>query len=120
MDQAASSALSIGDAEEAFKLLSLPVSLSVSELRTLLARHPGNMLFGRAVAQYAKDHGYEDRNLLAMAGGYVSAEAGKNQINGMYDIVQRYGADVPLSVAGQNPQIRAFKRMEAEGCFDRL
>lgn len=120
VDQAVSSALSIGDAEEDFKLLALPVNLSANELHTLLARHPDNMLFARAVAQYAKDHGHEDRSLLAMAADHIDASAEKSSINGMYDILLKYVADVPLAVAAQKADIRVFEQMEAEGCFDKL
>lgn len=120
VDQAVANALSIGDAEEDFKLLSLPVTLSENELRALLARHPDNMLFGRAVAQYAADHGYNDPDLRVRGQIHVNTGNAKNQINGAYDIVLRYVSDDRLSMQRQNPGVRAFERMEAEGLFDNL
>ncbi len=59
--------LTMGDAEEDFKLLSLPVTLSPDELRALAKRHEGNVLFSHAVGEYAEAKGYNDaRDLLTL------------------------------------------------------
>lgn len=61
-EKARCEALDIGGAAEDFKLLGLPVTLTADELRAMAKRNEGNMLFGRAVAEYAQKHGYSGSN----------------------------------------------------------
>lgn len=66
-------ALSIGTAAADFQLLSLPVTLSVEDLRVLLARNAETPLFCRAVAEYAKGKGYTEAKDLLAAGENIHA-----------------------------------------------
>lgn len=68
-------ALALGTAEEDFKLLSLPVTLSADDLRVLLSRNAENVLFCRAVAEYAKNKEYNDAKDLLAAGENIHAKS---------------------------------------------
>lgn len=66
IDEERAAMLTVGNAEEDFKLLALPVTLTRDELRIMVQRNQGNALFARAVAKYAQDHGYEDKDFRIM------------------------------------------------------
>ena len=67
VEKARSEMLHMGNSEEDFKLLALPVTLSRDELRAMVKRNEGNVLFARAVAQYAEEHKYDDPDFRALA-----------------------------------------------------
>lgn len=67
VERARSEMLHIGNAEEDFKVLALPVTLSRDELRAMVKRNEGNVLFARAVAQYAENHKYDDPDFRTLA-----------------------------------------------------
>ena len=112
--------LKIGNAEEDFKLLSPPITLTNTELVTLLNRNEGNALFARAVSVYADQHGYNDPVFrIARTRGTIEgntalladAEAKLMCYCEMGDIDQALSS---------NWQIEAFKAVDEKGLFANL
>lgn len=61
-------------AEEDFKMLTLPVTLTVEELITLVNRNLDNDLFKRAVREYAEKHGIRNTTLDAACAQLSAAD----------------------------------------------
>lgn len=104
-------ALAIGAAEEDFKLLSLPVTLSADDLRVLLARNAENPLFRRAVAEYAKGKGYTDaKDLLAVSENiHAGSRAGEELCAWLRNVTE-----VPNDRLANSATIR--NHLEGKGC----
>lgn len=120
VENARSEMLRIGNAEEDFKVLALPVTLSRDELRAMVKRNEGNVLFARAVAQYAKEHNYDDRDFLALVLP-PSFDAQIRDIEHAGMRLMRYceedNLDVVLSNGGR---ARSFGAAERMGDFENL
>ena len=120
VEKARSEMLHIGNAEEDFKVLSLPVTLSRDELRAMVKRNEGNVLFARAVAQYAEAHKYDDRDLRAMANPLPFNEE-LQYINDAEAHLLRYCEEDRLDAVLQNDwRALAFAEVEGKGLFDNL
>jgi len=119
-EKAALHALSIGSAEEDFKMLSLPVNLSPDELRMMLKRNEGNVLFARAVGEYAQKHNYNGADCRDLS----ALRAHSNAINDALKlseeferILSNYLVSDKLSHMAANWQKHALERVDAEGLF---
>lgn len=120
VEKARSEMLHIGNAEEDFKLLALPVTLSRDELRAMVKRNEGNALFARAVSQYAHEHKYEEPDFRALANPlsfnddlYTADEA--------FSHLMRYCEEDRLDAVLQNDwRALAFAEVEEKGLFENL
>lgn len=120
VEKARGEMLHIGNAEEDFKVLALPVTLSRDELRAMVKRNEGNVLFARAVAQYAEKHDYNDNDLRALAAP-MSFNDELQAIDDMGAHLMRYCEEDRLNVAIANDwRARAFAMAEEKGLFDTL
>lgn len=119
VEKSRSEMLHIGNAEEDFKLLSLPVTLSPSDLRAMVKRNEGNDLFARAVSQYAKDHNYNDSDFRL--GTMPPFEEHHRQIDEADKHLMRYCEEDRLDVAiNHDWRGLAFNRVDKEGLFANL
>ena len=82
--------LSLGDAEADYKMLSMPIKLSESDLLTMADKHPNNLLFRRTVAQYAEKQGYHHPGFLAMAAEKGKHEMAQEQVRTLKSTLGRY------------------------------
>lgn len=113
-------ALHVGNAEEDFKLLSLPLTLSRDELRAMVKRNEGNALFARAVSQYAKDHQYDDADFRHMSTP-LPFNAQHQNIDAAGQQLMRYCEEDRLDVAiANNWRVRAFNKADEMGLFETL
>lgn len=120
VESARSEMLHMGNAEEDFKLLALPVTLSRDELRAMVKRNEGNVLFSRAVSQYAKDHGYDDRDFRVLANP-LPFEERHLDIDSAGTTLMRYCEEDRLDVALSNDwRERAFSKVDALGLYVNL
>ena len=120
VERARSDMLHIGNAEEDFKLLALPVTLSRDELRAMVKRNEGNALFARAVSQYAKDHQYDDADFRHMSTP-LPFNAQHQNIDAAGQQLMRYCEEDRLDVAiANNWRVRAFNKADEMGLFETL
>lgn len=120
VEKARSDMLHIGNAEEDFKVLSLPVTLSRDELRAMVKRNEGNVLFARAVAQYAEAHKYDDPEFRALANPLPFNED-LQYIGDAEAHLMRYCEEDRLDAVLQNDwRALAFSEVEEKGLFENL
>lgn len=117
VEKARSEMLHIGNAEEDFKLLALPVTLSRNELRAMVKRNEGNVLFARAVSQYAKDHQYDDPDFRRMNNPLPFEDHHRN-IDDAGQQLMRYVEEDRLDVVLNNDwRGRAFAKADEMGLY---
>ncbi len=120
VDNARSEMLHMGNAEEDFKLLSLPITFSRDELREMVKRNEGNVLFGRAVAEYAKDHKYEDPDICALANP-LPFDKQHHDIDAAGQQLMKYCEEDRLDVARSDVwRERAFSKVDEMGLYANL
>lgn len=120
VEKARSEMLHIGNAEEDFKVLALPVTLSRAELRAMVKRNEGNALFARAVAQYAKEHKYDDPDFRVLANP-LPFEDHHHNIDAAGQQLMRYVEEDRLDVVLNNDwRGRAFAKADEMGAFENL
>lgn len=119
VEEKRSAMLHLGNAEEDFKLLALPVTLSRNELRVMLKRNEGNEMFARAVGQYAQEHNYDEPDFRAL--GTDEFEMQHQNIDDAGRQLLHYCEDDRLGAAIANDwRGLAFNTVEALGLFDDL
>lgn len=119
-EKAALDALSIGNAEEDFKILAMPVKLSPTELRLMLKRNEGNALFARAVGEYAQKHDYtgaDYRDFSAFRAPATTISDSLNRSEEFTRVLSNYLVSDNLSRMTTNWQKTALERVDAEGIF---
>ena len=101
--EALNKALTDKGAEDDFRLLALPVTLSPNDLRVMLERSGSNMLFCRAVAEYADRHGYaSERDLYRhSAGNDANSAAGRELCSWLRKVID-HGEDTARHITAQN------------------
>lgn len=120
VERARSDMLHIGNAEEDFKLLALPVTLSRDELRAMVKRNEGNYLFARAVSQYAHEHKYEEPDFRALANP-LSFNDDLHTADEAFSHLMRYCEEDRLDVVIANDwHARAFNKVDALGLYVNL
>lgn len=121
IDKIEASHLTATGAEEDFKVLTLPVTLTQKELQIMAERNKGNSLFLRAVKEYAEKHNYSTQVFsgLEFASTPNFAEsrqmlaALKKQVEGYYLPCRSLDTYDPYKAA-------IFSKVEETGCFDNL
>lgn len=111
----------VGDAEEDYKLLQLPVTLSADELRTLAQRHNGDVLFLRAVSEYAQRKGYTDaKDLTALQYEKTEYDKAKERASTLEQLLDRVAPsfDDVNRVAAQAVKGHCLAGYVANGLFD--
>lgn len=120
LEQEQAAMLTLGNAEEDYKLLALPVNLTPDELRVMAKRNENNPLFKRAVAKYAEDHHYDAADLRSYASG-VSPKEQHRLIDEMGSQLTTYCEETRLnSVITHDWREAAFAACENRGLFDNL
>ena len=120
VEKSRSDMLHIGNAEEDFKVLALPVTLSRDELRAMVKRNEGNVLFARAVAQYAEEHKYDDPDFRALANPLPFNEE-LQYINDAEAMLMRYCEEDRLDAVITNDwRASAFATVDEMGAFENL
>lgn len=120
VENARSEMLHIGNAEEDFKVLALPVTLSRDELRAMVKRNEGNVLFARAVAQYAEKHKYDDPDFRTLANPLPFNEE-LQYINDAEALLMRYCEEDRLDAVITNDwRASAFATVDKMGAFENL
>lgn len=121
VDEIESAHITVGKAEEDFKLLSLPVTLTTKELRILAEKHKDNVLFLRAVKEYAEKHNYSEKDFAALE--YASLPnfaAVRNTISNLQNQIEKYYFHAETLSSYQPHNADVFSRVEETGCFDNL
>lgn len=121
VDEIEASHITTGKAEEDFKLLSLPVTLTMQELRRLAEKHKDNALFIRAVKEYAVKHDYSADDFKALEHAVMPDFAGARKvISDFQQQIEKYylPADSLIHYDPYNAEV--FSRVEETGCFDKL
>lgn len=132
--EAVNKALTDKGAEEDFRLLALPVTLTPNDLRVMLKRSGSNMLFCRAVAEYADKHGYaSERDLYRNTAGHYANNAAGHELCTWLRKVIDHGTDSARHITAQNiddvvkarrctrsanTQAAIFTRLCTEGAFE--
>lgn len=120
-EQARNDYLSIGDASADYQLLSLPVTLTPDDLRTLVKRNEGNALFARAVGLYAKEHGYnEHKDLAALVDARGPYDMHIANANNVRDILCKCLASDNLAGMRGNFNGELLARIDAEGILSEV
>ena len=121
VDKIEASHLTATGAEEDFKILALPVTLTQKELQIMAERNKGNTLFLRAVKEYAEKHGY---STMVLHGLEVGSTPDLSEIRGMITSLKEQveGYYLPChSLDTYDPYKAAiFRKVEETGCFDKI
>lgn len=107
--------MTIGEAEEDCRLLSLPVDLSPDELRLMVKRNEGNVLFGRAVAKYAREHGYDQKDLTSLAAQRSAFEQYTESANYLQTILGKCISSDSLDQMRGGNQAKFLEEIDAAG-----
>lgn len=118
--------LNIGDAENDLKLLALPVTLSGEDLALMLERNQDNMIFFRAVTDYARAHGLENDPRFIEASKKANAAAllrdyeKKGQM--LHNYLRSYFPDesILMDESKLQSQRAAFQSIEESGLLAKL
>lgn len=114
--------LSVGNAENDFKLLSLPVKLSENELLTLAKKNKDNALFVRAVVEYAGRHGYDSREMHGLRG--AADKAGKNKyveaVNAANEMLRKASPSDAYYSNRVDFEKQRFEAFDSKGLFDSM
>lgn len=121
IDKIEASHLTATGAEEDFKILALPVTLTQKELQIMAARNKGNTLFLRAVKEYAENHGYSTMVLHGLEVGSTpdiseirhTLGSLKTQVEGYYLPCRSLDTYDPYKAV-------IFRKVEETGCFDKI
>lgn len=122
VEAAKSSYLTIGNAAADYQLLSLPVTLTADDLRTLAKRNADNPLFLRSVGQYAKEHGMlEDRLGNRDLANLQYAQSGADELAARADFLRntfdRYASEDNFLRVAKGYERRAFADVESKVDF---